>query len=159
MAIAKCGFSSVPGGAPASELLVSYGPTLLVNIGFDPNYQPPPHPNIPVAGITGIHALVDTGATESCIDSMLASQLNLPVVDRRTVSGVSGPQEVNMHLAQVYIPPLSFTIYGMFAGVHLAAGGLVHRALIGRSFLQRFTMTYNGLTGDVTIESVSANQS
>lgn len=153
MAIAKCGFDDVPGGAPASELLVSYGPTLLVNIGFDPNYQPPPHANIPVAGITGTHALVDTGASESCIDSMLAVQLNLPIVDRRIVSGVSGPQEVNMHLAQVYIPSLSFTIYGMFAGVHLTAGGQLHKALIGRSFLQRFTMTYDGRTGDVTISS------
>ena len=153
MAIAKCGFENVPGGAAASDLLVSYGPTLLVNIGFDPNYQPPPHPNIPVAGITGTHALVDTGASESCIDSMLATQLNLPIVDRRMVSGVSGPQEVNMHLSQVYIPSLSFTIYGMFAGVHLTAGGQPHKALIGRTFLQRFTMTYNGLTGDVTISS------
>lgn len=153
MATARCGFEGVPGGALASDLLVSYGPTLLVDIGFDPTYRPPPHPNIPIAGIKGTHALVDTGATESCIDSLLAVQLNLPIVDRRTVSGVSGPQDVNMHLAQVHIPALNFTIYGMFAGVHLAAGGVPHQALIGRSFLQRFTMTYNGMTGDVTISS------
>ena len=143
----------VPGGAPASELLVSYGPTLLVDIGFDPDFQPAPNSNPPAAGMTGIHALVDTGASESCIDSLLAAQLNLPIVDRRIVSGVGGPQEINMHLAQVRIPALNFTIYGAFAAVHLAAGGQVHRALIGRTFLQNFTMTYNGITGTVTISA------
>jgi predicted aspartyl protease len=126
---------------------------MLVDVGFDPNFQPPPNPNRPVAGLTGIEALVDTGASESCIDSLLASQLNLPIVDRRMVSGVHGSQEINMHLAQVHIPSLNFTIYGAFAGVHLAAGGQVHRVLIGRTFLQRFTMMYNGITGAVTISS------
>jgi predicted aspartyl protease len=153
MPSAKCGFKDVPGGAPASELLVSIGPTLLVDIGFDPDYKPPPNPNVPVPGIKGIHALVDTGATESCIDSMLATQLALPIVDKRVVSGVSGPQEVNIHLAQVHVPSLPFTIYGTFAGVHLAAGGQPHKALIGRTFLSRFVMVYNGPTGDVTLSS------
>lgn len=154
MATTECGFLDVAGGAPACDLLVSYGPTLLVDIGFDPNFKPPPDPKPPIAGITGIHALVDTGASESCIDSLLAAQLNLPIVDRRQISGVNGAQEINMHLAQVYIPTLHYTIYGAFAGVHLTAGGQVHRALIGRTFLQNFTMTYNGATGAVTLSSV-----
>src|SRR5262245_27820099 len=35
-------------------------------------------------------SLVDTGAMESCIDSGLAMRLNLPIVDRRKISGVHG---------------------------------------------------------------------
>ena len=58
-----------------------------------------------------------------------------------------------MHLAQVRIPSLGFTIYGAFAGVHLAAGGQPHKALIGRTFLRAFTMVYKGGTGTVTISS------
>src|SRR5713101_2684891 len=58
--------------------------------------------------------LVDTGAGESCIDSVLAAHLNLPVVDRRDISGVHGRQTVNMHLAQVVVPSLKFTLYGAF---------------------------------------------
>jgi predicted aspartyl protease len=88
----------------------------MVDIGFDPAFKHT-EPRQPTPGITGIHALVDTGATESCIDSTLASQLNLPIVDKRIVSGVHGPQEVNMHLAQVRVPSLNHTIYGAFAGV------------------------------------------
>jgi allophanate hydrolase subunit 1 len=58
-----------------------------------------------------------------------------------------------MHLAQVHIPTLAFTIYGAFAGVHLQAGGQAHWALLGRTFLQTFTLTYNGRTGTVIISS------
>jgi predicted aspartyl protease len=147
----KCGYNDVPGGAPGHILLQQNGPTIFVDIGFDATFQPTLPVKRPVAGITGISALVDTGAGESCIDSMLATQLNLPIVDRRHVSGCHGSQEVNMHLAQVYFPALNFTIWGAFAGVHLAAGGQIHRALIGRTFLRHYTMVYEGRTGNVTL--------
>jgi hypothetical protein len=128
---------------------------LLVDIGFDPDFKMEDGPLAarPKPGVTAIRALVDTGAAESCIDSALAAELNLPIVDRRTVAGVHGSQEVNMHLAQVRVPALNMTIYGAFAGVHLAAGGQFHQALIGRTFLINFTMIYEGTTGTVTISS------
>jgi hypothetical protein len=151
----QCGFDDVPGGASGSDLLTAYGPTLLVDIGFDPNFDARAGAT-PVAGIQGIHALVDTGASEGCIDSLLAAQLNLPIVDRRMISGVHGGQEVNMHLAQVHVPALRFTLYGTFAGVHLQAGGQMHKALIGRTFLRHYKMVYEGQTGSVTIESPAA---
>ena len=151
----KCGFNDVPGGASGADFLVFHGPTIIVDIGFDPAFKSTvPITTKPVPGMTGIRALVDTGASESCIDSVLASQLNLPIVDRRKISGVNGPQEVNMHLAQVFFPALNFTIWCPFAGVHLAAGGQVHRALIGRTFLRQYTMVYEGRTGTVTLSSL-----
>jgi hypothetical protein len=151
---ARCGFNDVPGGASGAILLEYHGPTIFVDIGFDPAFQTNPPARRPVAGLTGIRALVDTGAGQSCIDSMLAAQLNLPIVDRRPISGCHGSQEVNMHLAQVYFPSLNFTIWGAFAGVHLAAGGQSHRALIGRTFLRHYTMVYEGRTGNVILSSV-----
>ena len=148
-----CGFNDIPGGAMGSEMLVHHGPTIMVDIGFDPTFSAGTVGN-PVAGITGVKALVDTGAGESCIDSVLATQLNLPIVDRRSISGAHGPAEVNMHLAQVHFPSLNFTVWGAFAGVHLTAGGQVHQALIGRTFLMHYTMVYEGRTGTVRILSV-----
>jgi len=147
----KCGFDNGPTHT-GSDLLIMLGPTLLVNIGFDPTYNPQKKV-VPVPGITGVQALVDTGATESCIDSLLAAKLKLPVVDRREISGVHGKREVNVYLAQVHVPSLAFTTYGPFAGVDLKAGGQVHEALIGRTFLCSFTMVYEGRTGTVTISS------
>lgn len=146
-----CGFNDVPGGASGQDLLAAWGPTLKVDIGFDSDYKPERPWTVPIPGMTGIDALVDTGAGESCIDSLLAGQLNLPIVDRRSVSGVHGSQMVNMHLAQIHVPSLNFTIYGAFAGVELAAGGQAHKALIGRTFLQNFTMVYEGSTGTVKL--------
>ena len=146
----KCGFDNSQGNG--ASFLVQLGPTLFVDIGFDPNFKPadggPPTP-----GIKGVQALVDTGATESCIDNLLAATLNLPVMDRRQISGVGGKHFVNMYLAQIHAPGLNFTIYGSFAGVELRAGGQPHNALIGRTFLQFFTMIYEGKTGTVTISS------
>ena len=148
----KCGFDDRPGGPAGRVQLVSFGPTLFVTISFDPNWvftgsNPPP------AVGSKVHALVDTGATESCIDSVIAVQLNLPIVDRRPISGVHGAQLVNVHLAQIYVPTLNSWIYGAFAGVDLAAGGQSHRALIGRTFLTNYTMIYEGRTGTVTIHN------
>jgi hypothetical protein len=145
-----CGFNDIPGGASGQALLTAWGPTLMVDIGFDANFNAAV-PARPAAGITNVDALVDTGAGESCIDNVLAGQLNLPIVDRRPISGVHGSHMVNMHLAQIHVPSLAFTIHGAFAGIDLAAGGQIHKALIGRTFLQNFTMVYEGLTGTVKL--------
>lgn len=91
-------------GVKGSELLVANGPTLYVDIGFDPAYTPATARTPPAQGITGIRALVDTGATESCIDNLLGAQLNLPIVDRRNISGSTGKHMVDMYLAQIQSP-------------------------------------------------------
>jgi predicted aspartyl protease len=148
----ECGFITIAGGASGKDLLTFYGPTIFVDIGFDAAFKPD-QTHAPIPGMSGIRALVDSGATESCIDSVLAAQLNLPIIDRKTFSGIGGKHEVNIHLAQVRVPSLNVTLYGAFAGVHLEAGGQWHKALIGRTFLQNYTMTYNGRTGSVTLSS------
>ena len=146
---AMCGFQDGPNGS-GEQLLTTIGPTLGVRIGFDQNYRTGGNAQ-PVLPEAQHPALVDTGATESCIDSSLAALLHLPIVDRKPLSGAHGQDEVNMHLAQIYVPSLSWVIVGQFAGVHLRAGGQPHFALIGRTFLRSFTMIYNGRTGSVTL--------
>ena len=138
----ECGFPTQVNG------LVQYGPTLQVRIGFDPGSLGSGNPELPD---TDYHALVDTGAGDSCIDSSIAANLGLPVIDRQRVAGVHGAGEVNVHLAQIFIPGLDVVISGRFTGVHLYAGGQPHGALIGRTLLRHVTMIYNGITGSVII--------
>lgn len=136
-----CRFEGGP-GMSGSRALVLFGPTLRVQIGFDADFQPDGGVQL---------ALVDTGALDSCIDSSLAMELKLPIIGRQRVAGAHGAGDLNMHLARIHIPDLQGTLFGMFAGVHLAAGGQPHAALLGRSFLQNFTMTYDGRKGIVTL--------
>lgn len=147
----KCGFNDTL-SSKGHELLTLLGPTLLVDVGFDPTYDPK-RTNAPVSGVQGISALVDTGATECCIDNLLAASLGLPIVDRRTVAGIAGTHSVNVYLAQVHVVTIGQTMFGAFAGLDLAAGGQAHSALIGRTFLRHSTMIYEGRTGTVTIHN------
>ena len=91
----------------------------------------------------------------SCIDTNLVKALNLPFVDRRDFGGIDGASERPIHLAQIEIPDLAFTIYGRFAAVNLVEGGQSHEVLLGRNFLIRFRMVYDGRSGEVIIENES----
>lgn len=144
----ECGFSGGQGGL-GRNYLVQHGPTVKVLVGFDPAYSPGGglHPNLSHE----VLALIDTGATISCIDALLAKDLGLVETDRTTVSGSSGSHEVPAYLAHVHVPQLGFTQWGQFLGVGLADGGQAHHVLIGRSFLADFSMTYNGTTGRVVL--------
>ena len=142
--------SANPGFSGHPDRLELRGPILHVQIGYDPEFEfgVQNHPNLPEETYP---ALVDTGATASCIDSGLAVSLGLPIIDQDDVHGVHGLSKVNVHLAQIYIPSLDWTI-----SKPLAAGNLYNDrnplfALIGRDFLGSFVMTYNGITGSVVI--------
>ena len=130
--------------------MVDHGPKLTVHVGFDPDYKPgqgrPPH--LPMRDAP---ALVDTGATESHIDTLVALHLNLPIIDRRKIAGAGGEHETNVYMAQVHIPSLNKTITGQFAGADLVAGGQPIGVIIGRTFLQHFSMLYDGRTGSVLL--------
>lgn len=140
----ECGNPSDP------RFLVQVGPRLPVKIGLDLDaIQKSQHD--PVLPDQDWWALVDTGAMECCIDSEVAATLGLPVVDRRKISGALGSGEVNVHIAQIAFPSLAFTVSGLFAGVHLIQGGQPFAALIGRTFLCYFKMTYDGPTGSVIV--------
>ena len=74
--------------------LIEQGPNLDVKIGFDPEFQPA-EPERVILPEVRLPALVDTGATESCIDSELAMALQLPIVDRQAIAGIHGASETN----------------------------------------------------------------
>ena len=155
MPTASCGFSDGAGGTnlPGWYLLAVNGPTLEVEIGFAPQFRAETVSGRPDIPSNRWPALVDTGASASCIDADLAQSLGLPLSGRDNVAGVGGISPVDRYLAQIYIPSLNWTIYGTFSGVYLSAGGQPHQALIGRDFLKNFRMTYEGRTGEVILSN------
>ena len=135
-------------GHPAR--LSSDGPSLLVQIGLDLDFRSDSDARPQLPGRL-YPALIDTGAFDNAIDLALAISLNLPAAGQFEVAGVHGLRETNLYLAQIYIPALDFTIYGQLGAVRLAEGGQPYAALLGRTFLRHFTMTYDGPTGLVTL--------
>ena len=142
----SCGFDNQP------DTLARVGATLDVRIGLDLSYDPN-GVNPPDLGVRLFSALIDTGASESGIDAELADDLRLPVVDRQTIAGVHGAASLNLHIAQMHVPELGYAMRGEFIGVHLARAGLPYFAIIGRDILRHLSMTYDGTTGSVTLES------
>ena len=146
-----CVSPDVPDMAVRRALLAEAGPTIPVQIGHAPGFDEYTDPK-PIIPSDLYPALVDTGASGNSIDSELAADLRLPVVEYGvTVAGSVGEHTTNIYLAQIHIPELSRTISGRFIGVGLAAGGQLHRAIIGRSFLRDFVLHYDGRTGEVTL--------
>jgi predicted aspartyl protease len=96
-------------------------------------------------------ALIDTGASSTCIDEQAAQQLQLPVVNVVNVASASHsstPQ--NVYPIQIEVAGLPISIEAPNAiGAALSAQGLL--ALIGRDVLQHCTLFYNGLTGEITL--------
>lgn len=129
------------------DLLEHYGPTIAVQIGY--------HDRDGALQLSSdvYDALVDTGADASCIDSTLAAELNLKIVDKQYAAGVLGSGLVNVYSAQLYIPDLSAGFVGGFPGLPLADDELPHAVIIGREFLRHYTLLYEGRTGVFTISN------
>ena len=135
-------------GKPDLNKLLQFGPTIQVVID---QFKSADEASSVQSEDSIAYALVDTGATESCIDIALAQKLQLPIVDKINISGSDGAKIHNGYMAQIRVPILEFTQYGKFAGVNLTGGGQQHQALLGRTFLQNTIMIYDGLRGQITI--------
>ncbi len=147
MPIFNINFSEESGKVPPSVILRVVGPSIPVRVG-----------PAPVASVSGgplsappekvVQALIDTGANASCIDNALANELRLPIIDRVSVSGVAGNNEHNVYLGVVVIPELITYLKGRFIGVDLVSQ---HPIIVGRDFLEKSVMIYNGPTGQITL--------
>ncbi len=173
MPIVDCGFPPnmrPPPGFPAMPVnlgamfLQGRGPTVLIEVGFEPNmfHTDPATVQAAIAtahsapiqsgqNVRAVLALIDTGASECCIDEKLANDLGLPLIDKAKGSGIGGQDEFSMYLGHIRIPALGSLMYGQFMGIRLLEGGQHHHALIGRTLLAGMVMVYDGRTGQVSI--------
>jgi len=137
---------------PAPIALMQRGPIVQVTIGVEQNIaqqlvsQGAQLPQ-PVSGV----ALIDTGATSTCIDDAIAQQLKLPVVDVITIASASHPNsKQNVYPALIEVVGINIKFNAFRAiGVPLANQGI--QVLIGRDLLQVCTLFYNGMIGSFTL--------
>lgn len=101
----------------------------------------------PISGM----ALIDTGATRTCIDREAAERLGLPAIDvvrMRTALDATS-------LQNVYPIQVEFTATPVRVGIPRAVGAALsdHGLLIllGRDALEHMLLVYNGVTGQITL--------
>ena len=96
-------------------------------------------------------ALIDTGATSTCIDDGAAGRLNLPAIDVVTVASAShASTQQNVHPIQIEVIDLPITISAPRA-IAASTGGSRAAVLIGRDVLQHCTLFYNGPAGSFSL--------
>ena len=135
--------------APAAALQLR-GPILQVSITIEQNAgkglvaQGKTLPT-PKSGL----ALIDTGASNTCVDEQAAKDLGLPVIDVANMQSASHEKhECNIYPVQIITPIVTLNAPRAM-GAALASQGLL--VLIGRDVLQNCNLFYNGPMGQFTL--------
>ena len=92
-----------------------------------------------------LNGVIDTGASVICMDKRFALQLNLTLLDRKFMQMADGSEtRATVHSARLIIPELEVNERADVYAVLMDRPS--NRILLGRSFLQRFFVTYEGPT-------------
>ena len=92
-------------------------------------------------------ALIDTGASDICVDYRIAQALKLRQVDQRTIGTAGGSVEVAVYNGVFEVPLLGFKrSMRLFAP---RIDRVNYSVLIGRSLLKDYIVNFNGPTGEV----------
>lgn len=94
-------------------------------------------------------ALIDTGASNTCVDEQAAKELGLPVIDVASMQSASHEKHsCNVYPVQIITPIVTLNAPRAM-GAALASQGLL--VLIGRDVLQNCNLFYNGPAGQFTL--------
>lgn len=101
------------------------------------------------AAVEGL-ALVDTGATHTCVDEVAASRAGLSVVDWATITSAShSGHRVPVFTCEIEVAGLGRNRVPRAMGANLEKQGLL--AIIGRDALGSTVFIYNGPSGSFSI--------
>jgi hypothetical protein len=104
-------------------------------------------------------ALVDTGATITCVHEPLLIALGLQPVDKVASGTAAGPVQQSIYMARISFPLLSWSLDLPVAGVDLVGQAIATAppqpviALLGRNLLSNCVVIWNGPGGYWTIAS------
>ena len=112
------------------------------------------------AGVAGL-ALIDTGATMTCVHEQILTSLGLNPIGVATNGTANGPVRQNIYPARVVFPEAGWTVdVSQVVGVNLTGQQIVLApdrpaqpiiALLGRNLLQHWQLVWNGPGGYWTV--------
>jgi hypothetical protein len=96
---------------------------------------------------------VDTVASGTCVDETIAQRLGVSPIDVVNISSASHTAtEKSVYPVRLALMGTTLTVNASRAiGVPLQPQGFI--ALLGRDFLQRFVLIYNGPAGELSLAS------
>lgn len=127
------------------KILARTGPAILVEIHLPQAARTALQKNGHKPPFERAEALIDTGASGTCIDNGIAKRLGLVARDRMVVLTPGGPCHQLRYDAALFLPALQLWRELPVLGAHLAPQP--HHALIGRDILSMGTLVYSGWRG------------
>ena len=113
----------------------------------------PSEGSTPSGLMAACNGLVDTGASDICIDVRLADALGLPVIDQAEVGVVGGRVPASIRVGRLEVPDVGFShAVRLFA---LRMRRATHDVILGRAFLQRYIVTFDGPRGTMLFSEPS----
>jgi len=149
---------NTPNGAQINpNVLATVGPLIAVEVSVPAALaEKLTRENKPIPQPKSGWALIDTGATHSCVDDNVISQLGVNPISRAKIHGSAGAHEVNVFPAHLRFPAIpNFEIdFAAALGVNIRAQQFNNQpiiALLGRDVLSRCVFVYNGPLGIYTL--------
>jgi predicted aspartyl protease len=143
-------------GQPGPGGLLRTGPVLPLEIAIPSalsRFLSVQNQQIP-APISGF-GLIDTGATRSCVDSQVISNLGVNPIGIVNLGTARGRSQHHLYPAKFNFPAINFEVeFGSVVGVDLrgqGAGNTRIIALIGRDVLSRCILIYHGTKGSFSL--------
>ena len=136
---------------PSKDLLLSTGPMIPVELLIpDMLAQHYAKNNIPIPGCIRGNALVDTGASITCVDLQLIRSLGLHPISNAQVLTPQGSAMQDIYPIKIVFAGTSIAFnLNAVMGSQLAAQNII--ALIGRDILAMCAVTYNGPFGHFSL--------
>jgi predicted aspartyl protease len=97
-------------------------------------------------------ALIDTGASRTVLTPLAVQTVGLAVVDYTQLTRAGGVSKVSAHVASIQFPRHKMATIEVIQVLCCELPEQPIQCLIGRDILSRWLFTYNGRTGQWSIE-------
>ena len=107
--------------------------------------------NLPIPQPKTGFALIDTGASGTCVDAECLNSLQINPIGECPISTPSGTSVQTIHPCKISFPgtPIGTLEFNSVIATELKNQGII--ALLGRDILQHFIIIYNGVEGMWTL--------
>ena len=107
-----------------------------------------------LAAMAAVNGLVDTGASDVCLDVRLADELGPPTIDQAELGVVGSRVPASVRVGRLEVREVGFDEPVRLFAVRMRRP--THDVILGRAFLQRYVVTFDGPRGTMLFHNPAA---